>query len=79
MKDFLTSHFPSLNDLKHFVPPNTTPHIVSRAEVVPMKVLFKDEKYKSETVGILKQLMSDANLNGDHQVKSLTLVPASTI
>lgn len=28
-----------------------------------MKVLFKDENLKSETIDILSQLMSDANLN----------------
>ena len=33
-----------------------------------MKILFKDEKYKSETIDILSQLMCDANLSGSHQV-----------
>lgn len=33
-----------------------------------MKVLFKDEKYKDETLDILAQLMKDAKLTGDLQV-----------
>lgn len=33
-----------------------------------MCVLFKDEKYTSETVDILAQLIIDANLNGQPQV-----------
>ena len=68
IQDFLTSHFQSLADLKQFVPPCTSPHPIKKSEVVPMKVFFKDEKYKLETIGILMQLMSDANLSGDHQV-----------
>lgn len=79
MKKFLTSHFSSLRALKQFVPSYATPHAVSKAEVVPMKVLFKDEKYKSETVEILKQLMSDANLHGDHQVKKMLYMYTSKL
>ena len=70
-------HFSSLNDRKQFVPPYTTPHKVRKAEVVPVKVLFKDEKDKSETIEILKQLMSDADLNGDHQVHVQTILTFS--
>ena len=33
-----------------------------------MKLLFKDEKQKSETIDILSQLFSDGNLKGTNQV-----------
>ena len=33
-----------------------------------MKILFKGEKYKDETIKILTQLLTDANLSGDNQV-----------
>ena len=33
-----------------------------------MKLLLKDDKYKSETIDILSQMYNDANLSGDHQV-----------
>ena len=72
-------HFSSLNDRKQFVPPYTTPHKVRKAEVVPMKVLFKDEKYKSEIIGILMQLMTDADLNGNHQVQIQIILTFSYI
>ena len=39
-----------------------------------MKLLLKDEKYKTETIDILAQLYSDAALSGDHQVLT-TQVP----
>ena len=32
------------------------------------EILFKDEKYKDETIDILTQLMTDGNLSGDNQV-----------
>lgn len=47
-----------------FVPEIEPIHPAQKSEVVPMKVLFKDEKLKSETIDILSQLMSDANLDG---------------
>lgn len=52
-----------------FVPADEHIHPVQKSEVVPMKLLLKDEKYKSETIDILTQLYSDANLSGDHQVR----------
>ena len=44
-------------------------HPVVKTEAVPQKVLLKDEKYIHETVDILAQLIDDANLHGDPQVK----------
>ena len=65
---FLVSAFQSLSDLKEFVPSREVVHPVEKSVVVPMKILFKDEKYKSETIEILQQLMADADLKGYHQV-----------
>ena len=66
---FLAEEFDSLSDLEPFVPEHKSPHPVQKSEVIPMKVLFKDEKYISETIDILSQLMVDTNMNGDPQVR----------
>ena len=68
MMEFLATEFKSLADLKQFIPSQQSLHPVQKSVVVPMKVLFKDEKYKSETIDILTQLMTDAQLTGDPQV-----------
>ena len=65
---FLAEEFESLSDLQVFIPKHQSPHPVQKAEVIPMNVLFKDEKYISETVHILSQLMIDANITGSPQV-----------
>ena len=69
---FLVKAFPSLHDLEEFVPEHEHIHPIKKSEVVPMKLLLKDEKYKSETIDILTQLYNDANLSGDHQVSHYT-------
>ena len=63
----LVDDFPSLADLKQLLP---TPVRVSgtRSNVVPMKILFQDEKYKSETIDILTRLVKDAELSGKPEV-----------
>lgn len=43
-------------------------HPQRKATVAPMEILFKDEKYKAETIDILTQLTQDAKLNGNPQV-----------
>ena len=65
---FLAEEFESLSDLQLFVPKHQSPHPVQKSEVIPIKILFKDEKYISETVDILSQLMIDANITGSPQV-----------
>ena len=70
VKRFLVSEFEGLTDLKKLVEcpnPFQTP---KKCEVVPMIVLLKDEKYVFETIDILTQLSTDANLTGDTQVRS---------
>ena len=66
----LVKMFTSLHDLEEFIPSVDPIHPVQKSEVVPMKLMLKDEKYKSETIDILTQLHSDAALSGDHQVST---------
>lgn len=66
--NFLVSTFPSLKSLAKLIPPVSPPHPVAKSEIVPMKVLFKDEKYKSVTIEILEQLLIDAGLSGHEGV-----------
>lgn len=68
MMRFLVDTFPSLKHLAELIPPTESLHPVAKSEVVPMKILFKDEKYKSVTIEILTQLLVDAGLSGDEQV-----------
>ena len=66
--EFLVTTFSSLQDLEKLIPTVEPVHPVQKTDVVPMKLLLKDEKYTSETIDILSQLYNDANLSGDHQV-----------
>ena len=59
--EFLVKTFSNLQDLEQFIPPVEPIHPVQKSEVVPMKLLLKDEKYKTER---LTQLYSDAALSG---------------
>ena len=65
---FLAEEFTSLSDLESCAPKNQSPHPV-QVRRHTYKVLLKDEKYISETVDILSQLMVDANMTGDPQVE----------
>ena len=67
MMRFLVETFTSLKDLTKPSPKVEPLH--SKSQVTPMKILFKDEKYKSATIEILSQLLQDANLSGNEQVK----------
>ena len=66
---FLVQEFSELHDLAQFAPKQQPLHPTEKTEVVPMKVLFKDEKYISETIDILTQLVEDGNLQGSCQVR----------
>ena len=68
LMEFLVKAFSSLQDLEKLIPSVKSVQPVQKSEVVPMKLLLKDEKYKSETIDILTQLYDDAELSGDHQV-----------
>ena len=52
---FLVESFTSLSDLAKFVPTPQHLHTTTKSEVVPMKMHFYDEKYKSETIKILSK------------------------
>lgn len=65
---FLVETFNNLKHLSKLIPQMEPLHPVVKSEVVPMKILFKDEKYKSATIEILTQLLDDASLSGDQQV-----------
>ena len=64
----LVEEFPNLADLKQFVAmPRSTP--AHKSTIVPMSLLFKDEKYVDENIQILQEYMRECSLNGNSQVK----------
>ena len=63
----LAEEFPCLDALKSLLPPDDNSD-ASRSTVVPMKILFKDEKYKSETIELLRRLVTAAELSGKPEV-----------
>ena len=69
---FMVETFQDLQGLSKLIPPRKTLHPVQKSKAVPMKILFKDEKYKSETIDILTQLLQDADLSGNEQVNIIT-------
>ena len=70
LMQFLTQEFKALHDMAPLVPTQKPPHPVQKTQVAPMKVVFKDEKYKAETIDILGQLREDAGLTGAPQVNT---------
>ena len=68
MMGFLVEAITCLEDLRPFVPAMESLHQPQKSQVIPMKLLFRDEKYKSGTIQILSQLIKDANLSGDPEV-----------
>ena len=67
MMKFLVQELHSLSDLRQFLPTKQQPP-VHKSEVMPMKLLFRDEKYTDENIQIMLQLLKDANLDGSPQV-----------
>ena len=65
---FLVTEFSCLNHLESFLQNKESPHCVNKSNVVPIKMLFKDEKYQAETVDILSRLVVDAQLSGKPEV-----------
>ena len=65
MMEFLVDSFSSLRHLGQLVPSRQSPNPIRKSTVVPMSVLFRDEKYTAETIEILSQLAHDADLTGD--------------
>ena len=75
MMNFLVREFKDLAGLREHLPEEIPLHPMEKSEVIPMKVLFKDEKYTSETIDILTQLMEDAALTGDSEVYMYISLP----
>ena len=69
LQHFITSQFDDVHDLQPFLPGTHTPESVEKTEVVPMRLVFRDEKYVTENVAILRDLARDANLTGHHHVR----------
>ena len=70
MMKFMVTTFKTFSDLKQFIPDEKSLHPIMKTEVVPMKVLFRDEKYISETIEILTDIAKDARLSGQPQVSN---------
>ena len=66
--ELLVSEFKSLKGLKQLVPSRTSPHPLNQRSIIPLKLLFHDEKCTGETILILQQLIRDAALDGTPQV-----------
>ena len=64
----LVTEFDSLSDLKRHVHPEEPLFPATKKNVVPTRLLFRDEKYTSENVEILKETEKGANLYGNPQV-----------
>ena len=64
---YLVKEFNSLGSPQKFLLQSQI-HPVVKTEFVSMKVLFKNDKYTSETIHILCSLMKDADLKGNNQV-----------
>lgn len=72
---FLTQEFKSLRDMAPLDPTQKPPHPIQKMQVAPMKVVFKDEKYKADTIDILDQLREDAGLTGAPEVNNTLYLP----
>ena len=64
---FLVAEFESLHHLQQLIPPKEGQD-VPKLNLIPMKLLCLDEKYKSETTEILTRIAVDAELTGKPQV-----------
>ena len=50
MMGFLVEAFGNLNDLKKFIPEVPPLHPVQKSEIVPMKLLFKDDQLTCKVI-----------------------------
>ncbi len=69
--DFLVTEFSDLRELRPLICPMHPSGPVNKTTVVPMKILFKDEKFAAENVAILKELVKDASLEGNNEVGNM--------
>ena len=68
LQQFLVREFNDLHHLQPLAPARNLYRSTMKTEVIPMRILFRDEKYVAENVAILGDLVKDANLTGNHQV-----------
>ena len=64
----LVTEFDSLSNLSRYVPPEKPLFPDTKTNVVPMRLLFRDEKYTSESVEILKKTAKGAGVQGSPHV-----------
>ena len=64
----LVEEFPTFSNLRQFVVSPDRSSAVHKSRVIPMKLLFKDEKYTDDNIQILQQYSRECNLTGSPQV-----------
>lgn len=68
VQSFLVKKLKSLSDLVQFAPPPSQSTPAHKSDVVPLQLLFEDEKSIDSNIQILNQFAKDANLDGNPQV-----------
>ena len=68
LQQFLIKEFRDLHELESVLLDQDICRDSSKTEVIPMRILFRDEKYVAENVAILGDIAKDANLTGNPQV-----------
>ena len=68
LQHFIVTEFSALSELHQVLPALHPCGGVTKTNVVPMKILFRDEKYAAENVEILHDLVKNAALIGTNQV-----------
>ena len=63
--EVMVAVFKSLHDLQPYLPQRESSHPAQKSVVIPMQILFKDEKFKSDMIEILSDLIKDAGLSGE--------------
>ena len=68
LQQFLVREFDDLHELQSLAQAEPLSSPATKTDVIPMRILFRDEKYVAENVAILGDLVRDANLTGNDQV-----------
>ena len=68
VSSFIVHEFDDLSELCVFINDPSTGPRVKPSVVIPMKILFHDEKYTDENILILQKLAKDAKMTGTPQV-----------
>ena len=70
----MVEEFPTFKNLSKFVASLDQSSAVHNSTIVPMKLLFKDEKYTDDNIQILQEYITECNLAGNPQVCSILKV-----